>query len=229
MNKKSIKLIIIVAICVIVGLLLVIFANKKADERTKKEIEALNAQALANSTDKVYELLDGSLLFEVVNNNDFGINYEVDVNIYDEEDALTGELKVFVNNIEGHTTAYGKLDLADEKYVRYEYEKKALAIRERIDLYTTKVKLQEKSVENEQIKVSFINNAQHAISKINYGVIFYDKNNNIIGYRENIGYNIVIDGTIDGYLDNYILDKYGKEAKYDHYDVVINYACYDEY
>ena len=151
------------------------------------------------------------------------------VKTYNEEDVLSGDIGTPIFYIAPKGARYGFTDLTKVDVVRYEYDREAKAMIEKVKFYTNEVKVESHKVVEGKILVSILNESKDMISRIGCGIIYYDKENNIIGYNELEDYNLGSNMTIEENFDNYVLDKKGNKVNYDHYEVVINYACTEDF
>ncbi len=150
------------------------------------------------------------------------------IKLYDEEGIVNGEIGSEVKHIFPKSTIYGKSVYIGNDYSKYDYEVKTTAIKDKREYYTDKIKIINSNIENDKIKVQVLNDSKHILSELKYAILYYNKDNEIIGYDEIINYNVSIDNIMENYFNNYVDDGNHGKIEYDHYKVVINYAFYQE-
>ena len=226
LNKNTIIAISVIVGCIIFSLFINLI-NKKSED---KKIEDLNKEAINKSTAKIHQLLNGDLLFEVDNNSDINVHKKFSIKLYDEEGVLAGEIDSEIKHVFPHRKTYGKSVQIGNDYSKYDYEVETSAITDKIDYYTDKIKVLSSKVENDKIKVQVLNDSGEFVSEMKYAVLYYNKQKEIIGYNEVIRHNVNVGMTVEDYFDNFVDDGNFNKVKYDHYEVVVNYAFYyDEF
>ena len=166
------------------------------------------------------------MLFEVDNNSDVSVHKKFNFKLYDEEGVLAGEIESEIKHVFPHKKAFGKSVYIGNDYAKFDYEVETRAITDKIDYYTDKIKVISSKVENDKIKVQVLNDSGQLVSEMKYAVLYYNKQKEIIGYNEVIRYNINENTTVEDFFDNYVDDGKFNKVKYDHYEVVVNYAFY---
>ena len=91
--KNNLKLVLIVGlvILIIVGVTL---ASKLTSKQENNRNNRINTEAYNNSLYEVKELLNGNLLYKIRNNNSFGIESTMKILTYNDEDVLSGDIKL---------------------------------------------------------------------------------------------------------------------------------------
>lgn len=195
-NNKKCKYLVIAGIILI---LLELVMNSRHSEnkisrkeylKQKEENEKIYRK---NFSTTQYKLANGKTLVRIDNkNNDHIIAYytmrRFDANTYELIQTYTG----YIHDIAPNSTIYQLFDAKDDSNFSYNIyiEPKQYVASDKLEFFNDKIEILSSEEINDKIIIKFKNNSKNQIDKINLGVLFYDANNNIIGYDSHEKYDV---------------------------------------
>lgn len=231
-KNKTIFIVIGVVVAALIGLAVYFIPkminDKKIDnliEDIEKDLEKESQELSKHYAIKEYKLADGDILVEVENKNKVPVYASVKMVFYDDNNNLVDTQETFITGIYASKKSYGVINASNTKYARYETTVKLSAL-SFTKLYEDKVTVT--PTMSEELLLSITNTTNETIEECDVGVIYYDKDDNIIGYGkvyvDPIGPNeTVVEKSYIPYDANL------ETIAYSRYEVVVNAAYTYEY
>lgn len=171
----------------------------------------------SNIKENITESQDNALLVKVKNNNNYPIDIDYTIELYNEKDELIDIIDYnIISTIKPKNTSYSKFLLNNDDYKSYKIKRKVYK-KENIDLYNDKIEVLELTKnEHDVLSLKYKNNSNNTINYLEIAVIFYDDDNNIIDI-EKITDNDIKNNTI-------ITKEVLTSIPYSRYETNINYA-----
>lgn len=231
MNKSKKNVFIIIGIIIVVIGLIGFFYSRdieKNDEDREKDSMAeyydenrdkVDLEMSQNVETKGYILEDGNLLVELTNLNDYAAVAKIYVEFFDENHNFITIEDSFIGQIDGGRKSYDKIRLSDELKGRYEtYQIRVVLSYNSYDQsYYDNVRFI--SFDDKSGNLEFrINTKKNKKINLEWGILFYDENDNIINYDSDFIYDAETNKKIKEKV-YFFCDSYAKT------EVVLLYAC----
>ena len=201
-NKKTKLSSIILCLCILLGILFFLFIVFMAinsnnyfdyegpiDEEYYNNPEKIDEELNKHYKIKDYVMPNGEILIEIKNNNKYGVEAEIYLDLMDSNDKVlaSGTMWTTINpNSKNYEIKNPEYLFPDEAGVSKEYDH--YKIRANLK-YSSGIKFYNKCIKTVDVKrhdykmsVILKNNCEDSIEYVDAGVLFYDKNKNIIGF-----------------------------------------------
>ncbi len=176
-----------------------------------------NFKRKSNIKEDFTESQDNALLVKVKNNNNYPIDIDYTIELYNEKDELIDIIDYnIISTIKPKNTSYSKFLLNNNDYKSYKLKRKVYK-KDNIDFYNKKINILELNKnEHDILSLKYKNNSNTTINYLEIAVIFYDDDNNIVDI-ETITDNDIKNNTI-------ITKEIFTNSSYSKYETNINYA-----
>ena len=206
-NKSDIIILIIIFIMIGLASIFIWFEvrpekddspkSTEYDEYYAKNRDKVNVEMTKNIEYKDYLLVDGDILVEIKNNNDYPMIGRVYVEFIDKDKKTVMIEEAYIRYIKGGGKSYECVRVSEELHELYEsYEVKVVAEYNdtSIKSYENSIKLVSFSEDARELK--FKNNSKKEIDSIEWGILYYDENNKVIDYEEVYSYDVKAHETV---------------------------------
>jgi len=244
-NKKNNKNLIIIIACVvfavIVGLVLFfVFKDKKTSDdssldnylKDKEEQKIINDEELAeinkNYTITETILPNGKMLLEFENKNSVAVNASIKVEFYDENENVVEVKDGYLFYVEAKKKSYELIyvDLNNLKYSKYKITAK-LTKDEFTEFYNDNITIESnKTIDNIIFQVT--NSASVKLDSEYFGILYYDENNQIVGYDEKSFSSLNVSEKTSGKFD-LPYDANYHNISFNRYEIVVLYAIVEKF
>lgn len=190
-NISVIGIILGVGIVSLLGWLVMYSLNQSKPEKTNKSIgyekyienrEKFNIEMTKNLEYKDYVLNNGDILVEINNKNDYPAYAHIYVELLDGDNKLV-YIKTGIEEINSGQTGYNRIYIDDEVKELYETHKtKVILDYDNIVEKDYSKYIKDISYNDNTKTISFTNDSNKEIDYVEWGIIYYDKNEKIIDF-----------------------------------------------
>lgn len=251
-NGISVKnIIIIVIIIAIVVFLYTCYTNYDGDiksmlydyedyeefdyESYQKELEKAEENFTTQKENfilsKIGRNVNGNLLLSLENKNRENFkDVEVYAVFFDGEDKIIGIDQYSVTYIKGESKIYFSLYEVPDTFEKCDFfiTKRYFETDEYTEIFNDKIEFITKVVD-ENVEINFRNNSDETIDTVNFSIIYYDKDKNILDIEEIFEFDIEPNKTKTVYGYGCLNEETWEMLKYDHCDVILNSAIRYDY
>lgn len=212
MNKRVKYILIGVGIIILIILIVPYFSinNSKSDKEDPMDKyywdnrEKVNLEMGKYVESKDYVLEDGNILVEVTNNNDYGANAKIYIEFFDENNESITMMDEYISHIGSAKKSYEVINIGEELRNLYKtYKIKVVLSYDSIHKsYYDNIKFI--SLDEKKGILKFKNNSNKKIDSIEWGILFYNEDNEIVGYETEYISNVKANKTVSEstYLPN---------------------------
>ncbi len=220
--KKNTKIVLII-IVVIIGLVILIPTISMAirDNSYEKEEETEFEKYYHDNSEKVdlemskhvetkdYRLENGNILVEVINNNDYAAMGKIYIEFFDKDNNSVTMMDEYIAHIAEGKKVYEEIIVGNELKELYKtYRiKVVLNYNDTRRIYYDNIKFI--SFDEKSGIIKFKNNTGKKLDSVNWGILYYNDNNQIIDYSTESSYDVKKDETVKDkvYLRNVTYSK----------------------
>lgn len=169
---------------------------------------------------KHYTLENGDVLIEIDNKNDYGVIANYKIKLLDENNNIIDIEKETEYGIGPKAKGYKEVYIENKEAKNFEVEAE-LTLDQISKSYNNDIKIISTKDTSNLINIEYQNNSKKKLSSLEIGIIFYDDNNQIVGYTSGIeakvksGKTKKMDALIPFNKD------YSERIKYAKYDTVV--------
>lgn len=161
------------------------------DEYYAKNSDKVNLEMTKNIEYKDYLLVDGNILVEIRNNNDYPITSKIYVEFTDSDKRTIMIEEAYVSYIKSGGKSYACIRVNEELRKMYKsYEVKAIAEYNNTSIKSYEDNIKLVSFNEDAREIKFKNNSKKKIDSIQWGILYYDENNKVVGYDEVYSYDV---------------------------------------
>ena len=229
-NKKSnlpiillIVGIVVVAIIIIVAIIFILKENLSSSNYNHYDYERImeiETSLNENFEVKHYPLENGSILIELDNKNDYGVVADYKIKLLDENNNIIDIQKETEYAIAPKAKGYKEVYIENKEAKNFEVEAE-LSLNQISKSYNDDIKIISTKDTAREVTIEYQNNSKKKLDYIEIGIIFYDDNNQIVGYSSGIEAKVK-SGKVKK-MDAFIPfnNDYTEKLKYTKYETVI--------